>query len=194
MIDKTVNELNQYLTFLLDNETYAFNVLKIKEVLELPKITKMPKTPDFMAGVINLRGGVVPVIDLRIKFDMPEIERTIDTSIVIVEANYDDEIILIGALVDAVKAVIKISTDNTEPPPKVGMNLDTNLIDGIGKNNDNFVIILNVDRLFSQEELSFVRDISSKESGKKEKGSGKNDREDTEVNEKELETAGKKNS
>ena len=188
MIDKTVNVLNQYLTFLLDNETYAFNVLEIKEVLELPKITKMPKTPSFMAGVINLRGGVVPVIDLRIKFDMPEIDRTIDTSIIIVEANYDDEVILIGALVDAVKAVIKISSGDTEPPPKVGMNLDTSLIDGIGKNNDNFVIILNVDKLFSHEELSFAKDMVSDKPAKNEKKNSKVVANEINETEKEVET------
>lgn len=160
MSEQVLNEIKQYLTFLLDNEVYAFDVLKIKEVLELTRITKMPKTPSFMAGVINLRGGVVPVIDLRIKFDMKNVEKTVDTSIIIVEVNYDDEIILIGALVDSVKAVIRISSEDREPPPKVGMNLDTSLIDSIGKHEGNFVMLLNVDKLFSAEELSIARNIT----------------------------------
>ncbi len=158
MPEKKTDEINQYLTFILENETYAFNVLKIKEVLELPKITKMPKTPKFMSGVINLRGGVVPVIDLRMKFDMPHVERTIDSSIIIVEVNYEDEIVLIGALVDAVRAVIRLTNEEIELPPKVGMNLDVRLIEAIGKSNNNFVIILDIDKLFSSEELTFAKE------------------------------------
>ncbi len=170
MSEKNKDEINQYLTFILDNETYAFNVLKIKEVLELPKITKMPKTPQFMSGVINLRGGVVPVVDLRLKFDMPLVDHTVDSSIIIVETNYEDEVILIGALVDAVRAVIKISNEDIELPPKVGMNLDVRLIEAIGKSNNNFVIILDIDKLFSSKELAFAKEAIEEKQKKKKDG------------------------
>ena len=146
----------QYLTFLLNKDSYAFNVLKIREVLELVRITRVPRTPKFMAGVINLRGRVVPVIDLRIKFDMEEGDKTIDTTIIIVEVDYQEEIIVIGALVDSVRAVVRLEQSQLEPPPKIGMNLDLNFIEAIGKNGNDFIIILNVDKIFSAKELSFL--------------------------------------
>ena len=153
----------QYLTFLLNKDSYAFNVLKIREVLELVKITRVPRTPKFMAGVINLRGRVVPVIDLRVKFDMEETGNTIDTTIIIVEVDYQEEIIIIGALVDSVKAVVRLEESQLEPPPKIGMNLDLNFIDAIGKKSNDFIIILNVDKIFSVKELSFLAEEINKE-------------------------------
>ena len=157
MNENSREESGQYLTFLLGSEVFGFDVLRIKEVLEITRITKIPKTPPFMAGVINLRGGVVPVIDLRLKFEMDKIEETVDTSIIIVEVIYEGELILIGALVDAVRAVIKIEAGDLEPPPKVGMQLDSVLIDALGKSGDHFIIILNIDRIFSAEELSVLQ-------------------------------------
>ncbi|OHD46106.1 MAG: chemotaxis protein CheW, partial [Spirochaetes bacterium GWD1_27_9] len=136
---------------------------KIREVLELVKITRVPRTPNFMAGVINLRGRVVPVIDLRVKFDMEGSENTIDTTIIIVEVNYQEEIIIIGALVDSVKAVVRLEETQLEPPPKIGMNLDLNFIDAIGKKGNDFIIILNVDKIFSAKELSFLTEGINKE-------------------------------
>ncbi|HBD96205.1 MAG: hypothetical protein A2015_08865 [Spirochaetes bacterium GWF1_31_7] len=149
-------ENEQYLTFVLDNETYAFDVLKTKEVLNLVKITPIPRTPSFMAGVINLRGSVVPVINLREKFSMKPNERTIDTSVIIVEVLYGKEVITIGALVDAVKAVVRFDESQKEPPPKIGMQLNVNLIHSIAKSNTNFVMILNADNVFSEKELSII--------------------------------------
>ena len=152
------NQSGQYLTFCLNRDLYAFNLLKIREVLELTKITKVPRTPKFMSGVINLRGKVVPVVDLRVKFELEEIERTIDTSIIIVEVNYDNDVIILGSLVDSVKSVIKLEENMHEPPPRVGLNIDLSFIDSIGKVKDDFVIILNIDKIFSAKELSFLID------------------------------------
>ncbi|HOV15507.1 MAG TPA: chemotaxis protein CheW [Spirochaetota bacterium] len=152
------NQSGQYLTFCLNKDLYAFNLLKIREVLELTKITKVPRTPKFMSGVINLRGKVVPVVDLRVKFELEEVEQTIDTSIIIVEVSYDNDVIILGALVDSVKSVIKLEDNMHEPPPKVGLNIDLSFIDSIGKVKEDFVIILNIDKIFSAKELSFILD------------------------------------
>ncbi|MBN8216883.1 MAG: purine-binding chemotaxis protein CheW, partial [Spirochaetes bacterium] len=123
----------QYLSFLLGQEQYAFPVLGVREVLEVARITRVPKTPPFMVGVINLRGGVVPVVDLRLKFGLHAREATIATSIIIVEASDGGEHFILGALVDAVKAVLRLEETEIEAPPRVGMRLSGEFIAGIGK-------------------------------------------------------------
>ncbi|MBI4979339.1 MAG: chemotaxis protein CheW [Spirochaetes bacterium] len=153
----------QYLTFGLNDEAFAFEVLKVKEVLEVARITKVPKTPAFMPGVINLRGSVVPVVDLRLKFELAAKELNVDSAIIIVETAYDGEAIVIGALVDSVREVIRLDASQTEPPPKVGMNVSGEYIDAIGKHNDAFVIILNADKVFSEHELAFAQNAVAAE-------------------------------
>lgn len=155
------SENEQYLTFILENELYAFDVIKTKEVLNLVKITPIPMAPSFMIGVINLRGSVVPVIDLREKFSLKPAEYTIDTSIVIVEIAFGNEILTIGVLVDAVKAVVKFDNAQTEPPPKIGMQLNENMIQAIAKLNNNFVMILNTDTVFSKQELGIINNSAN---------------------------------
>ncbi|HCL56414.1 MAG TPA: chemotaxis protein CheW [Spirochaetia bacterium] len=157
-----IQEVKQYLTFTISDEVFAFDVLKIKEVLEVSKITKVPKTPKFMIGVINLRGSVVSVIDLRLKFDMEVKGFTVDSSIIIVEVQYEGELMTIGVLVDAVKEVVKLEAHELEAPPKFGMNLNSDIISAIGKKGDLFIIILDIQNLFSEKELSFSKqeDIS----------------------------------
>lgn len=160
---KTTGESRQFLSFLLDKELFAFEVLKVREVLEVTRITKVPKTPPFMIGVINLRGGVVPVVDLRLKFDLPQKETTVDTSIIIVEARYDDETLIIGALVDAVKAVIRLEDGDIEEAPRVGMRISGEFIAGIGKKGAAFVILLDSDRVFSRKEMDAVAQASAQD-------------------------------
>ncbi|MBN2735395.1 MAG: purine-binding chemotaxis protein CheW [Spirochaetales bacterium] len=153
-------QTRQFLTFQLENETYAFHVLKIKEVLEVPEITKIPKSLPYMAGVINLRGGIIPLVDLRIKFELPDKEITENSAIIIVEIDYDNEVIQLGALVDSVKKVIKLNMEELEEPPKVGMTIDNRFIDALGKFNKKLIIILDSDSLFSHEELIKVSNFS----------------------------------
>lgn len=148
----------QYLSFLLDGKLFAFDVLKTREVLSYTRITGIPCTPDYVAGVLNLRGSVVTVMDFRRKFNMGETLITPDSAIIIVEANYDDEMVVVGALVDAVKGVLRFDSNQIEPPPKVGMKLSAELINGIGKKEDDFVVILNVDRVFSEDDLNLVKE------------------------------------
>ncbi|MFH0975505.1 MAG: chemotaxis protein CheW [Spirochaetota bacterium] len=152
------NAMVQYLSFKLDNNTFAFNVLKTREVLSFTKITPIPCTPPYVAGVLNLRGSVVSVIDLRLKFGMKGAEITPDTAIIIVETTLGNDTVVLGALVDAVKGVLRFEADQIEPPPKIGIKLNLDLINGIGKRNDDFVIILNIDKVFSEEEITLIKE------------------------------------
>ncbi len=152
------NDGAQYLSFLLDGKIFAFDVLKTREVLSYTNITPIPCTPVYVAGVLNLRGSVVTVMNFRTKFGMNSSPVTDDTAIIIVEANYDDEMVVVGALVDAVKGVLRFETGEIEPPPKIGMKMSIELINGIGKRNDEFVVILNIDKAFSEEDLLIARD------------------------------------
>ncbi|HQO41084.1 MAG TPA: chemotaxis protein CheW [Spirochaetota bacterium] len=148
----------QYLSFMLDGKIFAFDVLKTREVLSYTRITEIPCTPDYVAGVLNLRGSVVTVMDFRRKFNMGETLITPDSAIIIVEANYEDEMVVVGALVDAVKGVLRFDSSGIEPPPKVGMKLSAELINGIGRMDDEFVVILNVDRVFSEDDINLARE------------------------------------
>ncbi len=150
--------LNQYLTFKLGDEMFAIDVSQVREILDVTMITKVPRSPSFMRGVINVRGSVVPVVDLRMKFEMSKTEQTVDTRIVVMEITLDGELTIIGTLADAVHNVMDIEQTGIEPPPKVGAKWNTEFIHGIGKHNDEFIIILNVDRIFSAEELAMVQE------------------------------------
>jgi purine-binding chemotaxis protein CheW len=144
----------QYLTFKLAEEIFAFDVAKVREILELTTITKVPQTPEFMRGVINLRGSVVPVIDLRLNFGMTRTEQTINTCIIVVEVNLEEEIIVLGVLADSVQEVVEMEPESIEPPPQLGTRLNTKFIKGMGKVNSNFVMILDIDKIFSAKDLS----------------------------------------
>jgi purine-binding chemotaxis protein CheW len=152
-----ITETRQYLTFKLDSEIFATEVAKVREVLDLTTITKIPRTPDFMAGVINLRGSVVPVVDLRLCFDMSKTESTRNTCIVVVEVMLENESTVIGALADSVEEVIELEPDQIQPAPKIGTQIQTNFIKGMGKRDAQFIMILDIDRVFSSDELAVVR-------------------------------------
>jgi purine-binding chemotaxis protein CheW len=148
-----ITETLQYLTFKLSNEIFAADVAKVREILELTTITKVPQTPDFMRGVINLRGSVVPVVDMRLKFGMSMTEQTVNTCIIVVEVILDGNAIVLGALADSVQEVVEMEPDSIEPAPHIGIRLDTSFIKGMGKIDDHFVMILDIDRIFSSAEL-----------------------------------------
>ncbi len=154
-------EATQHLTFKLDEEVFALDISKVREVLEYTSVTKVPQTPEFMCGVINLRGGVVPVVDLRLKFGMPEAQKTVNTCIIIVEVSLDGESTVLGALADSVQEVLELEPDQIEPAPKIGTRLNTDFIKGMGKRDDEFIIILDIDKIFSTDELATVQDAGS---------------------------------
>lgn len=156
-----ISEERPYLTFELEKELFAVDVSKVREVLDFSKITKIPHTPEYMKGVINLRGSVVPVIDLRLKFGMNETETTIDTCIIVLEIDMDDETIIIGALADSVQEVFELEPSQIEPAPRLGTKFNADFLLGIGKKENLFIMILNIDKVFSSDELAIVQGTGS---------------------------------
>ncbi|MFH1027646.1 MAG: chemotaxis protein CheW [Pseudomonadota bacterium] len=156
----TITETTQYLTFKLDEEIFALDVAKVREILEYTNITKVPQTPDFMRGVINLRGSVVPVIDLRLKFGMSSTEQTVNTCIIVTEVEMDGETILLGALADSVQEVNEMEPAQIEAAPHIGTKLNTDFIKGMGKQDNHFVMILDIDRVFSSDDLASISESS----------------------------------
>jgi len=144
----------QYLTFMLGGETYAMGILSIKEIIEFGSLTEVPRVPAFIRGVINLRGAVVPVIDLGARFGKAATKVTRRTCIVIVEITSGDETQVVGVMVDAVNAVLEISAQEIEPPPSFGANIRADFISGMGKINGKFVIILNIQSVLSVDEMA----------------------------------------
>ncbi len=157
MADTTADEMTQYLSFTLGDEVFALDISKVREVLEFTTVTKVPQTPDFMRGVINLRGGVVPVIDMKVKFGMGQTEKGIDTCVIITEVELDDgERTVLGALADSVQEVFDMHAEDIEPAPKIGTHLNTEFLKGMGKKDDEFVLLLDIDKVFSMTELEAV--------------------------------------
>jgi purine-binding chemotaxis protein CheW len=152
-----ITDTRQYLTFKLGEEVFAIDVSKVREVLDFTTITKIPRTPDFMSGVINLRGNVVPVVDLRLCFEMSKTEKTVNTCIVVMEMLIEGESTVIGALADSVEEVIDLEPDQIQPAPRMGTQIRTDFIKGMGKREAQFIMILDIDRVFSADELSAVR-------------------------------------
>jgi purine-binding chemotaxis protein CheW len=159
----SITETGQYLTFRLDEEVFALDISKVREVLDFTKITKVPQTPDFMLGVINLRGSVMPVVDMRLKFGLSKTEPTVNTCIIIVEIELDGEITMLGALVDSVQEVMELDPDQIEPPPRIGTRLNTKFIKGMGKHGEGFLIIIEIDKVFSVDELAMAQEIGGEQ-------------------------------
>ncbi|MBF0627430.1 MAG: chemotaxis protein CheW [Magnetococcales bacterium] len=156
----TVTSSTQYLTFTLGSEVFAVDIAKIREVLEYTLVTKVPRTPGFMCGVINLRGSVVPVVDMRLKFGMEPREKSVNTCIIILEIAQDDGVVVMGALADSVREVMELEPDQIEPPPKIGMRLRSDFLKGMGKQEGRFIMILDIDRIFSVDELSSLQNAA----------------------------------
>ncbi|MBW1697250.1 MAG: chemotaxis protein CheW [Deltaproteobacteria bacterium] len=163
MTEEAVSQATQYLTFTLGDEDFALEIGKVREVLDYTTITKVPGMPAFLSGVINLRGNVVPVIDLRLKLGMSAIKRTVDTCIVIVEVFIEDELTQMGALADSVKEVIDLDASQISPPPRLSTKLNNDFIKGMGKQDEKFLIILDIDRVLSSDELEIVRSAEQTE-------------------------------
>lgn len=143
----------KYLTFLLDNEEYGLEILKVREIIGIMDITKVPQTPDFVQGVINLRGKVIPVIDLRAKFGLSRAEYNDQTCIIVVDVG-----MLMGIIVDTVREVHDIDSAEIEPPPALGSSVDTSFILGMGKVRDDVKILLDIDKVLTADELVTIRE------------------------------------
>jgi purine-binding chemotaxis protein CheW len=160
----SITDTKQYLTFQLGEEVFAVDVSHVREILEFTTLTKVPRTPDYMRGVINLRGSVVPVLDMRLKFGLSRTERKVDTCIIVVEAFFEDESAIIGALVDSVQEVLELEPDQVEPAPRIGTQLKTEFIKGMGKRDDRFMIVLDLDKVFSSKEFAVIAETAGEES------------------------------
>jgi purine-binding chemotaxis protein CheW len=147
-------EQGQYLTFMLSGELFAIGILVIKEIIEYGQLTTVPMMPESIRGVINLRGAVVPVIDLSARFGRAPAQTTRRTCIVILEVHADDGRQVVGLIVDAVNEVLEIPAADIEPPPSFGAGIRTDFIRGMGKIDNRFVVILDVDRVLSIDDLA----------------------------------------
>lgn len=158
-----INDTRQYLTFQLGEGDFALDVSHVREILEYKTVTKVPGTPDYMRGVINLRGSVVPVLDMKLKFGLGPIVKTVDTCIIVIEITCEGATTVVGALVDSVQEVSDFEQDQIEPAPKMGSQVRTDFVKGMGKKDDRFVIILDIDEIFSSEELAGIQEMEAEE-------------------------------
>jgi purine-binding chemotaxis protein CheW len=149
--------VEQYLSFNLGEGLFAVEVRRTKEILDYRDTTKVPQTPDYMLGVINLRGAVVPVIDLRRKLGLPPREPTRDTCIVVLEITSDGELLTVGVVTDSVQEVLELSADQIEPVPRLGSGLNIDYIRGMGRKGESFVILLDADKIFCSDEIALLQ-------------------------------------
>ncbi len=150
----------KYLTFTLAGEEYGIGILKIKEIIGMMAITSVPQTPEFIKGVINLRGKVIPVMDLRLRFGMPAMDYTERTCIIVVEINGGAGTVQVGVVVDAVSEVLNIKADDIEPTPSFGTRLNTDFILGMAKMNGGIKILLDINRVLSSEETALLAEAA----------------------------------
>jgi len=160
---QNVVEQSQYLTFHLAGEEYAVGILQVKEIIEYGTITKVPQTPPSIRGVINLRGNVVPVVDLAVKFGLAPSPITERTCIVIVEADFDGERTVMGVIADAVSKVVKLSPEEIVPAPPFGTQVRVDFLRGMGKAGKKFVLLLDIDKVLCAAELQAGAALQVKE-------------------------------
>ncbi len=166
---ETITKINSYLSFNLGDEEFAVNVSKVLNILEMLKITEVPKSPEYMKGVINLRGTVLPVIDTRIKFGMTPTEYTNNTCIVVMEIEMDNDIVKVGALVDSVQAVMELEDSEIQPPPSIGSKYKSEFIYGMVKVDEKFIMLLDMEKVFSADDVIMVKEKTEEGEGELEK-------------------------
>lgn len=156
----TISETAQYITFKLGDESFAINVAQVREVLELSQITRVPSAPEYMRGVVNVRGKAVPVVDLRLKFGLPTAPDTVNSRIVVLELELDGETTIVGGIADSVHEVIELEPSHINPPPRIAMRWRTEVIQGLGRRGEDFIIILDINRVFTSA-ISALRETAS---------------------------------
>ncbi|HNW93632.1 MAG TPA: chemotaxis protein CheW [bacterium] len=152
-------QAGKYLTFVLGKEEYGLEILKVREIIGILEITPVPRTPEFIKGVINLRGLVIPVIELRQKFGLPSLAYTPETCIIVVEVTVEDGNVLMGIIVDTVSEVLDIAAADIEPPPQFGGGISAQYILGMGKAKGKVKILLDVDAVLNSDELIQVKEV-----------------------------------
>ncbi len=157
------NNGGKYLTFILAKEEYGIPILKVREIIKLLEITSIPKTPGFIKGVINLRGKIIPIMDLRLKFGLEEKEYNERTCIIVVEINLNESRRLMGLIVDTVSEVANLAMDQIEPPPEYGNQNNQGYLIGVGKVKDRVILLLDIEQILSREESILLKDIRVEE-------------------------------
>jgi purine-binding chemotaxis protein CheW len=155
-----ITETCHYITFKLGDELFAVDVKQVREVLEVSRITNLPTAPDYMRGVVNVRGKAIPVVDLRLRFGLPRGIDTVHTRIIVLELELDGEGAVLGGIADSVHEVIEIEPASIDPPPRIAMRWRTEFIQGMARRGDDFIIILDVNAVFSSEELALAGDTA----------------------------------
>ncbi|MBN1759971.1 MAG: purine-binding chemotaxis protein CheW [Chitinispirillaceae bacterium] len=150
----------KYLTFKLADEEYGLEILKVQEIIRMQTVTRVPRTPDYVRGVLNLRGKVIPVIDLRSKFGMDTQEDTDKTCIIVVQVSGGDHRIVMGVIIDEVREVLDIGADCIEDTPSFGASINTEFIIGIGKVGDNVKMLLDIDKVLTASEVAAIAKIN----------------------------------
>lgn len=150
--------MHSFLSFTLDGEFFAVDVKKVIEILEVPAITKIPLAPKYLSGIINLRGKVLPLVDTKVKFGLEPVEFTVDTCVIVMEIKIEDETIQIGTLVDSVLEVMEVADNAIQPSPSVDAKYKLEFIRGMYRKDDDFILLLNLDEVFSIEEMNFLQD------------------------------------
>lgn len=161
----TTQASKQFLTFSLGGEVYALEVNRTREVVDFANITPIPKTPEWIRGVLNLRGNVIPVLDLKLRLGMGMTERTKVACILILELEIDGEAMVMGVLADSVQEVLEVDTAQIEPPPRFGAKVSTTYIRGMGRRAEGLFIILDIDRVFSNREVELAADCVNQAAG-----------------------------
>ncbi|WP_294966327.1 chemotaxis protein CheW [Sulfurimonas sp.] len=162
--NKKLTSANRYLTFCVDDEKYGIHISRIKEIIATINITHIPKTPAFVKGVINLRGSIIPVVDIRLKFGMEEKEMDINTAIIIYEVDKAS----IGFIVDQVDDVLSIDKDHIAEAPHFGSNIDTSFIENVAEVENDVIMLLNLEKIFEAEELLDISKLEKDETQKEE--------------------------
>ncbi len=155
---------NQYLTFKLGDELFAIQVANVREILEIPHITRVPTAPDYMRGVVNVRGKAIPVADLRLKFGLPPTSESVNTRIVVMDVCIDGEATVIGGIADSVHEVIELENDQITPPPRIALRWRNELIRGMGRRGNDFIIVLDIQSVFALDDLAAAASAASSES------------------------------
>jgi len=163
MAGRELEERKQYLSFRLGDSHYGVSILQVKEILQYDTVTRVPSVPPSVRGVINLRGAVVPVLDLAVKFGLPPMPVTKRTCVLIVEASLEGERLVMGVLADAVKEVLDLGSDDIEPPPTFGTDVKLEFITGMAKEGKGFVLLLDLDRVISAREKDSARGFTAEE-------------------------------
>jgi purine-binding chemotaxis protein CheW len=149
----------KYLTFKLADEEYGLEILKVQEIIQMQAVTKVPRTPDYVRGVINLRGKVIPVVDLRKKFSLDTTKDTEKTCIIVVQITSDAGVVVMGIIIDEVKEVLDIKAENIEETPSFGASINTEFILGMGKIGNSVKILLDIDKVMSAQDVAVIQKV-----------------------------------